>query len=463
MSVAPAQRTLLACRIQERCWTVEEFTEEFNRAARRSLPGGRDHAISLGQAKRWVAGQIDRPHPASRRVLETMFATDARDLLQPPPSAPPQRDSSRTAPTDLVQHAEPDDDGHTRLTGPGEVSATRRRDLLNAGVLLTATGTVIGPAERAARISRAIAAAGPDPLTLAQLQHGIHRLTTLYAVTPHGDLIDPIERAWDDAEILLGACRPGPTRQDLDLVAGRYAYYRGQLAFDMGDDHTALTFFVLAAQHADAARDSLLSGSVIVMRSAVAFFAGDYPAAADLAQQGQRGAHPYIVPKLASALARARAQIGDTDGALAALRTMRDNIWTGPPQPGPEAGGEEGFEAFSAATLGYLGRGDQAEHHARRSLALLDGSGRHVQIAGTYLALARAFIHRQRPDPEQAASAVRDALTAASGNDHGATTTRAAGIYRRLTAEPGWTRLPAVRDLGNQLPNRAALPARASV
>jgi hypothetical protein len=51
-----------------------------------------------------------------------------------------------------------------------EVSPSRRRDLLSAGVILTATGTVLGPAERAARISRAITAATPDPLTLAQGQ-----------------------------------------------------------------------------------------------------------------------------------------------------------------------------------------------------------------------------------------------------------------------------------------------------
>ena len=462
MPVAPAQRTLLARRIQERHWTAEDFTEQFNQAARRSLPGGRDHAVSLSQAKRWITGQCTQPHPASRRVLEAMFATTANDLLGPP-DPPSQRDPARTTPPAMTRTPETGDHGHTGPAMSEEVSPSRRRDLLSTGVLLTTTATVIGPADRAARISRAIATGGPDPLTLAQLQHGIHRLTTLYAVTPHGQLIDPIERAWDDAEIMLGACRPGATRRDLELVAGQFAYYRGQLAFDMGDDDTALTFFVLATQHADAARDSLLSGSIAVMRSAVAFFSGDFTKAATIARRAEPGAHPYIAPKLASALARALAQTGDTDGAQAALRTMSDNLWTGPPQPGPEPGDEEGYEAFSAVTLGYLGRGDDAERHARRSLALLDGTNRHVQTAGTHLALARAFLHREHPDPEQAAQAISDALTAAEGNEHGATATRAAGIYRRLTAEPDWTRLPAVRDLADQLPTRKALPPRATV
>jgi len=378
------------------------------------------------------------------------------------PSPLSERDRPLTA-NPLIPAHPAGDDGRAAPATPEEVSPVRRRDLLTTGVVLTATGAVLSPADRAAKISRAISAGGPDPLTLAQLQHGIHRLTTLYAVTPHGDLVEPVERAWDDAEILLGASQPGSARRDLELVAGQYAYYRGQLAFDMGDDATALAFFVLAAQHADAAGDTLLSGSVAVMRSAVAFFAGQFTTAADIARRAQLDARPYVVPKLASSLARALAQTGDTDGALTALRTMGDNIWTGPRQPGTGPGDEESYEAFSAVTLGYLGRGDEAEKHARTSLHMLEQSGRHVQLAGSYLALARAFVRRPRPDPEQAAAALRDALTAAHGNDHGATPSRAAGIYRTLAANPDWRSLPAVRDLGDWLPARRVLPPGAAV
>jgi len=201
------------------------------------------------------------------------------------------------------------------------------------------------------------------------------------------------------------------SRTDLELVAGQYAYYRSQLAFDMGDNMTALTFLVLAAQHAHSVGDTLLAGSVAVMRSAVAFFAGDFAAAAALARRSLSGAHPYVVPTLASSLARAVAQTGDAEGALKALRTMHDNIWTGPLLPGPEPGDEETYEAFSAVTLGYIGRGEDAEHHGLRSLALLAGTGRFVRHAGTQLALARAFLRRQTPDPERAATAVQAAWT----------------------------------------------------
>ncbi|ONH25549.1 hypothetical protein BL253_27425 [Pseudofrankia asymbiotica] len=361
------------------------------------------------------------------------------------------------------------DDGEAPPAEDEEASPTRRRDLLNIGVVAATAGAAVtagavaDPATRAARISRAIATSTPDPLTLAQLQHGIHRLSTLYAITPHAELVAPVEHVWDEAEALLETRVSGTVRRDVELIAGQWAFYRGRLAFSMNDDATALTFLVLAGQHAAAAGDPLLAGSVAAMRAAVAFFAGEFTTAATIVQRAQPSAHPYVAPTLASSLARALAQTGDTDGAITALRTMHDTVWTGPPQPGTEPGDEEAYEAFSAVTLGYLGKGEAAEGHARASLALLHGTGRHVQIAGTQLALARAFLRRSKPEPEQAACAIQDALTAAAGKDHGATVNRAAAIWRRLHANPDWARLPTVRDLVDQLSAVRTLPSGATV
>jgi hypothetical protein len=141
---------------------------------------------------------------------------------------------------------------------------------------------------------------------------------------------------------------------------------------------------------------------------------------------------------------------------------MHDTVWTGEPRPGTEPGDEEAFEGFSAATLGYLGRGEEAERHARASLALVEGSGHFRRATGTYLALARAFIRRATPDPEQAAAALQDALRTADGNE-GNTLGRAAAVARQITANPDWARLPAVRDLAAQLPDRRLLTAGATV
>jgi len=109
-------------------------------------------------------------------------------------------------------------------------------------------------------------------------------------------------------------------------------------------------------------------------------------------------------------------------------------------------------------------RGGDAEPHARRSLTLLTGTGRFVQQAGTQLALARAFLNRPAPDPEQAAVALADALNTAAANNDPRTTDRASAIYRQLAANPDWSRLPTVRDLATQLPARPhALPQASAI
>ncbi|MBL7497327.1 hypothetical protein I6A84_02025 [Frankia sp. CNm7] len=459
MSSAP--RTLLASLVAQRGWTVDQFCRAFTKTA--AAIGADTYGITDRQAKRWLAGTLaTQPYPVSRRVLEAMFDTDALALLGPP-DTPPRRDPARTTPHGMAPLPSTGDDGHTPIAPDEEVSPTHRRDLLSAGVLLTATGAVISPMDRAAGISRAIAASAPDPLTLAQLEHGIHQLVTLYDVTPLGTLLDPIEQAWNRAETLLETCVSGAGRRDLERLSGWYAYYRGRLAHEKGDEGTALTFLVLAGQHAEAAGDTLLAGSVADVRAALAFFAGQFTAAAAIARHALPAAHPYVLPSLASQMARSLAQTGDADGALAALRTMRDNVWTGEQLPGPAPSDEEAYEAYCALALGYLGRGDAAERHAHRSLALLSRTGRHLQLAGSHLALARAFLRRPEPEPEQAAAALRDALTVARNNDHGRTANRAAALYRHLVTKSDWARLPAVRDLGDQLPAREALPPAATI
>jgi hypothetical protein len=455
MSSAPGPRTLLAQRLHAQRWTIDEFVRQFNRAGRHSGPDRRDHVISRRQATRWAAGRLaSLPHPASCRVLESMFDTAAEALLAPPGRA--FADTAGRADGLTADRSRGDDED---LAPDEEVRTADRRDLLATGLLLTTGATALGPADQAVRISRAIAEAGPDPLTLAQLQEGMQQLTTRYDITPRTELVAPVERAWLTAEALLETRITGPARADLELAAGRYAFYRGRLAFDLGDEHASLIYFVLAGQHADAAGDSLLRGSVAAMRSALAFFAGDFPAAAAIARAAQPGVHPYVAPTLASSLARALAQTGDPDGALDALQAMRDTLWTSGPLPGVRHADEETFEAFSAVTLGYLGRGEEAETHARTSLALLSDSGGYVQIAGTHLALARALLRRRKPDPEQAAAALHAALAATQGSGHSRTASRAAGIHRHLTSHPDWSRLPAVRDLTSQLSPHTLFPA----
>ncbi len=230
------------------------------------------------------------PYPPACRVLEEMFHLPARRLLTPLG----YRESQTTAMA--LQPAVPyEADGQLAE----EVSPSRRRDLLGTGIVVAVGATAGDATSRAAQISRAIATSTPDPLSIAQLHRGVQRLAQIYPVTPHEQLVGPVEDAWDIAEVRLETRVSGSLRRELELLAGQYAFYRGHLAFDMGDDDTALTFFVLASQHAEAAGDPLLTGSVVVMRSAVAFFQGNFDTAAGIATHALSGAHPYAAPLLA--------------------------------------------------------------------------------------------------------------------------------------------------------------------
>jgi hypothetical protein len=454
-------RNQLAAILVQRGWSVSRLRRNYqDTAIKLDLGSG---YVAERTAKRWISGQASIPNAPSPAVLEAMFGVDVHTLFGPPLAPASPGDAAPTDAAPLVPAGGTGDDGQARPALAEEASPTDRRDLLSAGAVLTAAGLAGSPVERAARLSRAIDATTPDTLTLAQLENGIYQLSTLFDVTPLGDLVGAVERAWGDAETLLASCPSGSGHRDLERLAGWYAYYRGRLAFHMDDDDTALTFLVLAGHRAAASGDNLLSGAVAVHRCVAAFYARQLTTSATIARRALSGAHPYTRPVLASQVARASAQIGDADGALTALETMRDTLWTSGPQPGAAQGDEEAYEAFSAVTLGYLGRGDEAEAHGRRSLALLTESGRHLQVAGSHLALARAFIRRPRPEPEQAAGALSDALTAAEGNDHGHTANRAAGVYRHLAAKPDWAKLPAVRELGERLPARRALPPGATV
>jgi len=64
----------------------------------------------------------------------------------------------------------------------------------------------------------------------------------------------------------------------------------------MGDDTTALTFLVWMAQHADAADDSPVTGSIAA--TCAAFFAGEFTAATTIVQRPRPGAHPYFARSL---------------------------------------------------------------------------------------------------------------------------------------------------------------------
>lgn len=343
--------------------------------------------------------------------------------------------------------------------------AWRRRQAERAGVANTEgedavnrrEAIALGGAAFAAEISDRIARADPTPMTIRELAADVQALAEDYPVTPYAKLAPRVERGWRDVEQLLDSRVSGKIRRRLTLLAGQYSYYLGQIAFATGADRAAGAYLSLAGQHAGEADDLPLVGSVAVVDSMLSYFTGDYATAADIAGTARVGADPYVRPKLAACEARAAVRAGRYEVARVALADMQDSMWMGEARPGPELVDEEAVHAHLAVVMGYLGEGERAEDHAHRSLEMLAAKpGQYVQAGGTHAALARAYVRRRRPEPEQAAAAALDAIDALGGQPS-RTVLQSIGELRR-ELETRWP-LPAVRNLGDRLDECRIPPA----
>ncbi|ABD12665.1 hypothetical protein ThrDRAFT_02827 [Frankia casuarinae] len=338
---------------------------------------------------------------------------------------------------------------------PREARATDRRDALRAMALGTAA---LGPV--AADLSRSIAGADPDPLSVDLAEAHIHRIAAAYRVTPHGELMDALGPEWQNIERILDRRVSPPVRARLTLIAGQYAFYLGTLAFDLGDDDTARSLLRVASQHADETKQLLparsprrsdvllLDGSVAAIRSSVAYFNRAYSEAADIAAQAREGAHPFALPILAGCEARAAALAHRPDDARAALADMQEHLWDGAVMPGPNPGDAAFIHGFLAVALAHVGDGVQAEQHARVGLDLEIAANpdHYVQIGGKHNALCRAYLRRPEPDPEAAADAARHALLTVDGRPNRTVIQQAGQMWRQMDGK--WPELPTVRDLG---------------
>ncbi|WP_261565303.1 DNA-binding protein [Frankia gtarii] len=343
-----------------------------------------------------------------------------------------------------------DQDGPAREAE--EETTTDRREFVQAGALTVAAGI-------AAEVSRRVASADPDPLTLDELDERLDDIGSRYTTMPHSTLTPLVLGGWRDAERLLDSRLSARVRARVTVMAGLFSFTAGRLAFNLGDDAAARRFASLAELYARDVDDPLLSGSVATLKTSIAYYTGRHTAAADIAGQARAGAHPYLRARLAAYEARARAAAGQHEQARQALRDMQDTVWLGEPMVGTEPFGEEMIHTFVAVVSGRLGDGELAEPHARRSLAILQATdGGYEDIGGTYNALAQAFLRRRRPDPEQAADAASHALAALEGRPTRTVIQRTGQLWQELGAR--WEGQRAVVELGERLQvHRQALPA----
>lgn len=315
----------------------------------------------------------------------------------------------------------------------------------------------------AVAISDEIARATPTPWTLREIAADLRAMPAAFRATPHADLAPQVEERWQGVEALVKTPASGRVRPRLATYAGQYAYWLAQISFQAGDDQGAEAFVILADQRAQEGGDALLIGAVAFLDSSLAYFRGDYAAAADIAGRmlADPDLHPHTRPTLAAFEARAAALDGQTDRARRSLRQMQDSVWTGEPIPGWTSFGEQARHIYSATVYARLGDGEIAERHARTVIEMAD-PGDPLNLGDAYNEMGQAFLRRDRPDPERAAGAIREAMAALNGRPYRSVIQQSAQMVGLMSAR--WPTLPAVRELGEQVHSaRLALPAGKTV
>lgn len=384
------------------------------------------------------------------RMVEAEKLRQAADKLSPatsPPDRSKRQPASAIATLDRLDQS-PGFQALSEEHAPAaEEDTTDRRQLLQTGGL--ATGFIFATGASASALSERLARADPIPKTLREIGVDLRRIAESYNTTPRLALVPHLEAGWIRVQKLLDTRVSPQVRRQVTGQAGWYSYYIATLAFDLGQDSVAHAHLPIAAHHAEEAGDRLLAGSVAAMEWALAHFGGDYIGAMNIAASARVDADPYILPTLAANEAQSAAKARRPTQARSALEDMWDHILVDVAVPGPLTLDEQNAHASSASVYAALGDGVAAESHARHSLRLLTGTGQFGEIGGTYNALARSFLRRKNPDPEQAADAARSALGAIEHRPVRWVIRPVDDLWQRMNA--GWGTLPAVAELGHQL------------
>ncbi len=179
----------------------------------------------------------------------------------------------------------------------------------------------------AAMISREIAFADPDPLTLTEYDERLYRYSTTLLHQPHSELLGPIIGDWRRVQAALGRRLSTAVHRELTRVAGYLSFYLGFLATDTGDDTSARRFATLTAQCAEHLDDRLLTGTAHSLDALIAYSQGRLGHAARAAARAAATRQPYLDGWAAALQVTIAAAAGDEptlDHALLRLHERPD-------------------------------------------------------------------------------------------------------------------------------------------
>ncbi|MGH8901615.1 MAG: hypothetical protein ACRDYA_08000 [Egibacteraceae bacterium] len=345
----------------------------------------------------------------------------------------------------------------------GEGTATDRGEFFQAVGATGLAALLERASSGAVRLGRKLGASNLGPATLEQLELRVVSFAQAWDYTPMDELFPAILASQEEVEGLLDGWQPLRQRRGLHRIAGQLSYLLGDLSRDLGDPAAARAHLLTAEQLAREVGDHVLLHRVRVEQSTVALWAGDFRAALDYAQDGQRYATGAMVARLAARCeARACARMSDQIGVKSALqrarRAMPSQLDSGEPEGWCWVFLPADLELYTAMSLLWLGDPKQAEPYAREAIASYQAAPLALQSppdqAQAQINLAVCLVGQDQPD-----EGIRLAAEAL-GVDRARTEWNLEQTGEFLAAlQPAHRNLPAAHHLADQLRSiRAARP-----
>ena len=340
---APQPRTLLAALVSAGNLAHEEHVKTLNERARKLDV---DATFSLRQFDRWLAGQVERPRPATRRVLEDYFGR----------------------PVDVLF---------------GLPSGGFRDGLVRVGLETQAWRNLERLAMAAAHESSehaSLASARIEDMSVEELQQRIYMAARRHATRPPLETFTELTRLRNQAYLLLERTKRPHQLADLYVVAGQACAMLAELSYDLGYPDAAAEQARSALAYGQIAEHPSLCAFALAVQSTIAFWCGEPSRGIRLAEHGlEHRSTGTAAVRLRAVEARSWALKGvyeRTREALSAAESARQDSGFDPMLD--EIGGALGFgperlALCSAAAYLALEDGAAAARHARHVLQLCGG------------------------------------------------------------------------------------------
>jgi transcriptional regulator with XRE-family HTH domain len=435
-------------------WTGRE-ARALREAMRMSV---RDFAARLGISARaiskWEAGgETMVPRPESQSILDTALesvSSNVRDRFELLLSSGWNRSSATGV---LTGHSSSLPHGHA-IEQRDNAGSFLPRSLPGSRALLLpddqrTTEDAFDLLSRMQKLHRGTV----HPEVVRHLQNSMQHVVTQYETLSHSATAATLVKQRALIEKILRECSHPRQQQRLYKVAGAASGVLGYIAVGRGDFPLARIYCLEAFQLGDFAQDPNLQAWARALQSFCEYYAGQYDDALHLAKDGLSYAQagPQSVRLMINGVARALGKLGDTEGVHRSIHEAydlmsRNDVPAGVPSSISFECYSEAQTASNAATAYVsLGIPEQVQRYVSLALPEISKSGSPWSRSLVMIDLAFSMIRTKKPDLDQAAELVLDALSISAGRPIISVQQRTSGFVDEVISR--WGNVPQVRTI----------------